>query len=65
MEYSKDGFIRGANNEVSINEISQKDFYQKYLIRNKPVLVNDGAKDWPAMTKWQDTKYLVQEIKNT
>ena len=53
------GFIRGALNEVSIDSISQKDFYQKYLIRNKPVMVKDGAKDWLGMAKWQDKEYII------
>ena len=30
----------------------QQTFFQQYLFRSRPVVIEGGAKDWPAMSKW-------------
>lgn len=40
-------------------------FYQDYLVVNKPVFIIEGAAEWPAMTRWQNPKYLADQTKKT
>jgi len=40
-------------------------FYSEYLSQNRPVHVEDGALNWPAMSKWWNSTYLEQLIKDT
>lgn len=35
-----------------ITQISPEEFHQKYLATNTPVIIKNGAKDWPAVGKW-------------
>ena len=35
----------------------QQTFFQKFLFRSRPVIIEGGAKHWPAMTKWS-SEYL-------
>lgn len=35
-----------------IDSITPKEFRKKYLRQNKPVIIRGGAKDWPAVGKW-------------
>ncbi|KAF9084945.1 hypothetical protein BGX23_010094 [Mortierella sp. AD031] len=39
--------------------LSLEDFIQEYERPGKPVIITDGAKHWPAMTKWS-TEYFLQ-----
>ena len=43
---------------ASLSEMTTKKFYQEYLTNNLPVVIEDGAKDWPAIKKWKDLDYL-------
>ena len=33
-------------------------FYNNFLTKNTPFLVNSAAKDWPALKSWKSTEYL-------
>ena len=44
--------------EINSNELSSKKFFDDYLSENKPVVVREYAKDWPATKKWDDKEYL-------
>jgi hypothetical protein len=43
---------------ASLAEMTTKKFYQEYLTNNLPVVVEDGAKDWPEIKKWKDLDYV-------
>ncbi|MBA3829235.1 MAG: cupin-like domain-containing protein [Taibaiella sp.] len=48
-----------------VNNISEKDFRDKYLLPMKPVVITDLAKAWPAYNKWtwDYMKKLVGNVK--
>ena len=35
-----------------VDEISAQDFKSKYFLSQKPVVIRNLAKQWPAYTKW-------------
>jgi hypothetical protein len=35
-----------------VDDISQEDFTKKYLIKRKPLVIRNYAKNWPAISKW-------------
>ena len=43
---------------AKLDDMTTKKFYQEYLTNNMPVLIEDGAKDWPAIKKWKDLDYV-------
>lgn len=57
--------IPGHVDHYNVAEMTPKIFYQNYMSLNKPVFVWDGAKDWLAMSKWKDKKYLADQTKRT
>lgn len=60
------GFFRGNNNgipkmdEVDINSITKDEFYQKYFLPRKPLVIRNGAKNWPLMKLWTEN-YLISQ----
>lgn len=38
---------------VHVSELTLESFNERFASKNMPVLIVDGAKHWPAMTKWQ------------
>ena len=58
-QFYDEGFIRGTTHQITTNELTTKVFYKKFLSKNRPVLVEDGAKKWIAIEKWKDFKYIV------
>ncbi len=32
--------------------LSRKEFLHEYVLKNRPVVLKDGAKGWPALSKW-------------
>ena len=42
---------------MRIDVPDQKTFFQNFLFRSRPVIIEGGAKHWPAMTKWSN-EYL-------
>jgi hypothetical protein len=51
--------------EVNQANVTQQWFYLNSISKNLPVHVIDGAKQWPALEKWNDIEYLIKAIKNT
>lgn len=47
---------------VTAEENTIKKFYRYFLTQNVPLYISDGAKDWPALQKWQDLGYLRNEF---
>jgi hypothetical protein len=41
--------------------LTPEQFRSQYESRNRPVLLTDGAADWPALTKW-DQGYLAAAL---
>lgn len=62
---SKFGFIMGFVDSKKLSDVTMKHFYQNYLTQSKPLVVNDGCKDWPGFEKWKDQEYLVKMTKLT
>ena len=60
------GFFRGNNNgisrmdEVDINSITREEFHQKYFLQRDPLVIRNGAKDWPLMQKWTEDYLITQ-----
>lgn len=44
--------------EYTLDEMTTKKFYQEHLTANIPVVISDGAKEWPALSKWQNLDYI-------
>lgn len=47
---------------TSISDLTPSKFYKDYLTENKPLIVKDGAKNWPAVEKWKDFSYLEEQF---
>lgn len=45
---------------VSANELSYEEFLERFIKKNKPVIITDAMEDWPANVFWSQ-KYLVEE----
>ena len=46
-----------------VKEISAQRFFVEYEEANKPLVIEGGAKSWPAFTKWSDPSYCIQQTK--
>jgi hypothetical protein len=44
--------------EFTLDEMTTMKFYTEHLTANLPVVISDGAKDWPALSKWQNLEYI-------
>jgi hypothetical protein len=33
-------------------KLSREEFLREYVMKNRPVVLKDGARDWPALSKW-------------
>lgn|GEM_PF-2377573 len=44
-----------------VDNIGQAEFLEKYLLKNKPVIIRGGVADWPAVKKW-NLDYLKSTI---
>lgn len=40
-------------------------FYRNYVSRNKPVIIRGALDGWPALSKWNDSNYLRQQLGET
>ena len=40
------------------HDLSPREFNQFYMSRNRPVVMKEMARDWPAAQKWTDFAYL-------
>lgn len=49
---------------VSKGNMTKKIFHH-YLTHNEPVMVAGGCSDWPAIEKWKDERYLIEQTKAT
>jgi len=49
----------GEVDVVHQSNITTKIMYD-YLSANKPVMIKDGAKNWKALEKWNETQYLIK-----
>lgn len=61
----QDSYIPGDVAIYPKAEMTQKKFYMKHLAMNKPVVIDDGCRDWKALDKWQDADYVNRMIKYT
>lgn len=43
---------------LDANTLTHKEFWNNYIDYNKPCLIKDAVKHWPAVTKWKDLNYL-------
>lgn len=43
-----------------LDELDMVDFYKNYLLLEKPVVIRNGANDWPALRKWNELAYIKQ-----
>ena len=53
----------GAVEEVT--ELSSKDFYEKYVRLNKPVIVRGAIKDQRYFKEWKSDEYMVKHFGRT
>lgn len=44
----------------TVNCPSMETFYSNYILKEKPVVLNNCINHWPALTKWQDQDYLLK-----
>ncbi len=47
----------------TVDKISSRDFRIKYLAAQKPLVIKELSKEWPALTKW-NWSYFTQLIGN-
>ncbi|RON51628.1 transcription factor [Pseudomonas frederiksbergensis] len=43
---------------IDAHEISKADFMRIYVTKNRPCLIKNAVRHWPAFTKWTDSEYL-------
>ena len=55
-------FIVGDVDVVHTSNMTTKIMYN-YLSGNKPVMIQDHAKNWKGLSKWKDSKYLITQMK--
>ena len=61
--------LKNIENHVAVNDIpildaqklTQKEFWKTYVDNNKPCLIKNAVKYWPASSKWKDLDYLKQK----
>lgn len=39
---------------------SMEHFYNNYIVKEKPVILDNCVNHWPALTKWQDQNYFIK-----
>ncbi len=44
--------------------INKETFLMNYYTKERPLLIEEGSMDWPALTKWSE-KYFIEKIGNT
>lgn len=44
--------------------LTQKDFLENWVALNKPCLVKGAVKHWPAVTRWKDRQYWIDNCDN-
>ena len=44
----------------SQDQLSSKEFFNKYLRKSKPVYIKGLARQWPAFENWRNDSYLLQ-----
>ena len=49
----------------AVNIWSPQVLNKDYLIKNKPVIMPSMAKSWPAVSKWSDKQYFINEVGST
>ena len=54
----------GAVEEVDALSISRADFIHHYVNRNRPCLVRNAVRHWPAFERWQQLSYLARHSHN-
>jgi hypothetical protein len=54
-------YLQASNvEEVDAKALNPKVFYNEFVSRNRPCLVRQGARHWPAIERWQSASYLKQ-----
>lgn len=43
---------------LNAKDLTKEQFYKHYIDNNKPCLIKDAIKHWPACSKWSDFNYL-------
>jgi hypothetical protein len=58
------GWLEGQESSVPrVKQITAEQFYETYENANSPVVIDSGAKEWPAFSKWQDPSYCIDATK--
>jgi len=55
-------FIEGHIDSKSLEEVTKKLFYTKYLAKNVPLHVKDGAKKWRSLSDWAYPANLIRQL---
>ena len=37
-------------------------FYREFVAQNRPVIIRNGVKSWPALKLWKDHDYLLKKL---
>jgi len=57
------GYVVGEFPRMNMSEHSWREFHEKHLFQENPVILTDVVNKWPALTKWTDA-YLVEKLGN-
>ena len=48
--------------ELHVQPESALTFYRQFVAQNRPVIIRNGIKSWPAFRLWQDHDYLLKKL---
>lgn len=46
-------------------DVSTRDFFENYYAANRPVILTDVTRDWPALTLWSRPEYFAEKFGDT
>jgi hypothetical protein len=49
---------------IAADQITEAEFREKYVDRNRPCLLTGAIKHWPAYSRWSNTQYLKEKTSN-
>ncbi|MDH5731756.1 MAG: cupin-like domain-containing protein, partial [Gammaproteobacteria bacterium] len=47
--------------QVDAKQLTQNDFKNNYVDKNLPCLIKNAISNWPAVSKWTDSAYLIDQ----
>ena len=54
----------GTVPEIDASNLTEEAFKKEYVDKNRPILIRNAVKHWPAMKRWKDINFWKKEFEN-